>query len=1018
MRTQWQGFVILLLMLEFHGTSGQLVEGSGLMWTAIGHGKSDLLFIAGDGHSIYVNTTRTKTVSARVLLSEAESRKVGLAMDYEDNFVFWTDIERKSIFKASLQTGSVWKIYDGISNSVEGIAVDWVAKKVYWTDASYNWIVVSDYNRDNIRTLIYTGLDKPRGITVDPIHGHLYWCDLGSTGKIEKSNLNGEGRQTILSESSNIGKIQQPNGLEIDYYENRLYWTDSSLHKVMSVDLDGSFQTVREVVEERAFVFPFDISLDQKYFFIADHSTEELWIIDRANPVNRTELTFPQYKPLGITYYSGWRQPQLSSPCSTNNGGCQHLCVGDPGGHKCLCINGFVLAADGFSCVTNTHLVPGHQVLFANDDSICRLPVDFAHSRPDITEHCFVDGVHVGAMDYLYSQDLLYFHDMYHGIIRRALLRDDPNIQDIVPKVRSISGISVDWVANNLYWTDSEMKAIFVSKLDGSFKTVLVSENVSVPHGINVYPSKQLYWVDVGLNSIESISTNGEKRKLISFTSTPVFGLTLFQDHLYWTEPHHLVDFSHASNKLVARKRLDSFPTAVLAFDKSKQTLTPGPCDIGNGGCDEICAPSFSGAECLCSQAENLFHRTDVTNDDFLLVADVETGTLNGKIYHINLRSPTFKYTSLPLTNIANPVALDYDHVEAKVYWTDRYLKTINRASLDGSDHEVIASLDIHVPDGIAIDVKGRKLYWTDTGIDQITGANLNGSNRQPIVFTDLQEPRAIIVDNWKSHIFWSDWGAEPKIERVNQDGSGRVAVVSTDLGWPNGLALDENGRKLFWCDAKTDRIEYINLKTSKRQVLIAFASPDAQPFGLTLTDRYIYWTDWDKRQVQRADKHTGYKVSRVSCLKLERPKGIYVLALPKTTGKESQLVTEEDATSTAKADRNINTISPESFIGVVVGIAVLIIATILVTILSLYCRRHHKVCFAGSSNQCSAYVGDMGLPSAPPAPTSPNQRVVPGEEATYSTIDEELSLPKQTTGNQYETDEQQIHDYVPMRSL
>ncbi|XP_070556143.1 low-density lipoprotein receptor-related protein 4-like [Ptychodera flava] len=997
-------FVIFTLILGFHGRCGQVIKGSGLLWTAIGNGQSQLMFITGDGQSIYTNTTTSVTVSTTLLLSQAGSVKVGLAMDFEDKYVFWSDPGMKSIFRASLLTGSVGKIYEGISDSVEGIAVDWVSNKIYWTDASYNWIVVSDYDGDNVRTLIYTGLDRPRGITVDPIHGHLYWCDLGSTGKIEKSNLNGEGRQTIVSEDTNIGKIRQPNGLEIDYDENRLYWTDGLLHKIMSVDLDGSFDTVREVVEEKALVFPFDISLDQNYFFVGDHSTEKIWIIERANPAHRAQLVFTNYKPLGMTYYTGWRQPTRNSPCSTNNGGCQHLCVGDPSGHKCLCRHGFVLAADGFSCTTDTHLVPGHQVLFANDDSVCRLPVDFAHSNPAVPEHCFINGIDVGAMDYLYSQDVLYFHEKSNGTIQRALLRDDPSIQDIVADVSTVSGISVDWLANNLYWTDSNRKAIYVSKLDGSFKTVLVSENVDMPHGIAVYPSEQslfwtdkgssprieksalsgrqrsvfisselrtpsaltidhtnnrLYWVDVGMNRIESIGTNGEQRKLISPILVQVFGLTIFQDHVYWSEADYLNDFSHVAGKQVARRRLDSSPGAVLAFDKSKQTLAPGPCDIRNGGCDEICAPTTSGAECLCSRAENsscsavircpriffsgemtedcvntpgntcqfqcdqYFRATtasgpvcqgtgawdldmdslcvlNVTYDHFLLVADALGG--DGKIFYINLLSPTFEYVPLPLTDVSNPVGLDYDPVESKVYWTDTILKSINRASLDGSDREVIASTNVQVADGIAIDVEGRKLYWTDTGIDQITRADLDGSNRQPIVFTDLQEPRAITLDNPNSRIFWSDWGATPKIERANQDGSGRAVVVSTDLGWPNGLALDSDGQKLFWCDARTDRIEYINLVTNDRQVLITLAGPNAHPFGLTLTDEYIYWTEWNKRQVQRADKTTGYNVVSVGYPILQKAHDIHVFAaaVPKTTEPPQDASTTTRTSSTS----------------------------------------------------------------------------------------------------------------------
>jgi len=32
-------------------------------------------------------------------------------------------------------------------------------------------------------------------------------------------------------------------------------------------------------------------------------------------------------------------------------------------------------------------------------------------------------------------------------------------------------------------------------------------------------------------------------------------------------------------------------------------------------------------------------------------------------------------------------------------------------------------------------------------------------------------------------------------------------------------------------------------------------------PYGLTLLDSYIYWTDWQTRSIHRADKDTGANV-------------------------------------------------------------------------------------------------------------------------------------------------------------
>ena len=41
--------------------------------------------------------------------------------------------------------------------------------------------------------------------------------------------------------------------------------------------------------------------------------------------------------------------------------------------------------------------------------------------------------------------------------------------------VKEVGGMAVDWITRKLYWTDHDLKAIFVSDLDGSRKTALIT---------------------------------------------------------------------------------------------------------------------------------------------------------------------------------------------------------------------------------------------------------------------------------------------------------------------------------------------------------------------------------------------------------------------------------------------------------------------------------------------------------------------------------------------------------------
>ena len=103
----------------------------------------------------------------------------------------------------------------------------------------------------------------------------------------------------------------------------------------------------------------------------------------------------------------------------------------------------------------------------------------------------------------------------------------------------------------------------------------------------------------------------------------------------------------------------------------------------------------------------------------------------------------------LPLSAsiITRPVALGYDLVEDRVYWTDVTRNTISRSFLNGSMQEVLFDQNVQTPDGLAVDIVGRNLYWTDTGTNKLEVSKLDGSYRKALITTGLDEPRDIILD-------------------------------------------------------------------------------------------------------------------------------------------------------------------------------------------------------------------------------------------------------------------------------
>ena len=60
----------------------------------------------------------------------------------------------------------------------------------------------------------------------------MYWTDWGTIPKIERSDLDGGNRQTIVQ-----GDLKWPNGLVIDQASLRLFWADAGLDKIETSNL-------------------------------------------------------------------------------------------------------------------------------------------------------------------------------------------------------------------------------------------------------------------------------------------------------------------------------------------------------------------------------------------------------------------------------------------------------------------------------------------------------------------------------------------------------------------------------------------------------------------------------------------------------------------------------------------------------------------------------------------------------------------------------------------------------------
>lgn len=60
----------------------------------------------------------------------------------------------------------------------------------------------------------------------------MFWTDWGAIPKIERANLDGQSRRTVVS-----GDLKWPNGLVIDEASQTLFWADAGLDKIETSNL-------------------------------------------------------------------------------------------------------------------------------------------------------------------------------------------------------------------------------------------------------------------------------------------------------------------------------------------------------------------------------------------------------------------------------------------------------------------------------------------------------------------------------------------------------------------------------------------------------------------------------------------------------------------------------------------------------------------------------------------------------------------------------------------------------------
>ncbi|XP_050296892.1 low-density lipoprotein receptor-related protein 4 [Anthonomus grandis grandis] len=561
-------------------------------------------------------------------------------VDRKTGEVYWTDTAEDCIQKAAPDGSNRQTIISLEIESPDGIAIDSTGRKIYWTDAERNSIEVSELDGTNRKVLFNYQIYNPRAITLHYHHGIMFWSDWGTESpKIERASMDGTNRITIISEN-----ITWPNGLAIDRPANRLYWNDAKRNTIESCDLDG--RNRRLILTKLP--HPYGLVVVGNHIYWTDWRTESLHRAEKETGDDRTIIRgdLPGLMDIRSIQYDNIAE----NACGRDNGGCSHLCLRNPKGFSCVCPTGLSPSKDNPKrCQT----VPDNFLLTAARYSLSQLSLDTMDAW-DVTLPIKDDMQNVIAIDFHWKKKLIFYADIGRNIIMSVSMHNFSDVRVIASKdLQSPEGLSVDWLADNIYWTNTGRKMIEVAKLDGRYRKVIAADlvdprsiavngktgylywsdwnpsqprierahldgssrkaivysDIAFPIGLVVdFDNRRLYWIDAKLNEerIETSDYHGRNRVTIPIDKTHPFSLALYQQWIFWTDWDQRcimrAEKINGHDKLLVRPMHAAM--GITMVTEERQTGW-NPCLMNNGNCTHFCFYKKQGVySCGCPDEE------------------------------------------------------------------------------------------------------------------------------------------------------------------------------------------------------------------------------------------------------------------------------------------------------------------------------------------------------------------------------------------------------------------------------
>ena len=252
-----------------------------------------------------------------------------------------------------------------------------------------------------------------------------------------------------------------------------------------------------------------------------------------------------------------------------------------------------------------------------------------------------------------------------------------------------------------------------------------------------------------------------------------------------------------------------------------------------------------------------------------------------------NIRRSNLDGTSVEtlITGLGNPIKVDVDISNGKVYWLEETAGDIKRANLDGTSVETVttdapASSTFGGYGGFALDLTNDKIYWVGFGSNFIKRSNLDGSSVETLISSGLNGTTDIALDVANGKMYWTETNSLD-IRRANLDGTSIETLVDNGGSGLTHLALDLHNSKMYWSAGANRNLRRANLNGSSPEVIVpASNAPSISTAGIAVDgpNNKLYWVERGSSsgRIKRANLD-GSSVETVIGSGLDDPRDIVI---------------------------------------------------------------------------------------------------------------------------------------------